>query len=341
MLGLKVTLEHAQKVKEYLLQHDIFDKRYAIAREDGLITFPVIRQFNTPFDFDVDFIEMELDERQLTQSLKDALKSHLTEAEQQELVSGFDIVGSIAIIEVPDALLMKEQLIGEKILQNNRAIKTVLKKVGGHQGVYRTQAMALVAGEDTRETTVMENGVRLKVNVETAYYSVRMSTERARIAKLIKPGERVMCLFSGVGPYPIVFSKHTPASEIVGIEINPAGHELAVENVAKNRCLNVRLLCGDAHEIMPKLDEKFDRFTMPLPHTADEFLDEVLALSHPGTVIHFYAFLEEGAFNTAIPKLREMCARHGFVLGRYDVIKVGQHSPRVWRICIDAEVAKE
>lgn len=203
--------------------------------------------------------------------------------------------------------------------------------------------MALIVGEDTRETTVMENGVRLRVNVETAYYSVRMSTERARIAKLVKLGERILCLFSGIGPYPVIFSRHTEASEIVGIEINPAAHELAVENVAKNRCLNVRLICGDAHEVLPKLaetKEKFDRITMPLPHTADEFLDSVMSVSHPGTVIHFYTFLEDGAFNSAIPRLREACSRNGFELARYDVVKVGQHSPRVWRICVDLELGR-
>jgi tRNA (guanine37-N1)-methyltransferase len=343
MLGLKVEVEHAQRVKQYLIDHNLFDKKYSIRRDEKSIIFPVTREFSPPFDFDVDFTDIELDERALAQSLRDAIVPHLTEEERDLVRTAYDIVGSIAIIDIPNELVPKERLIGEKILENNKTVRTVLKKVGGHEGVYRTQTMECIAGEDTRETTVIENGIKLHVNVEEAYYSIRMATERKRIAQMIKPGEHVLCLFSGIGPYPITFSRLTAAADIAGIEINPKAHELALENLAKNRCLNVRLFCGDAHEIMPRLaetGEKFDRFTMPLPHTADEFLDDVLSLAKPGSVIHFYDFLEEEHFNTAVPKLRAFIERHGFTLARYDVVKAGQHAPRVWRICVDAELGK-
>jgi tRNA G37 N-methylase Trm5 len=99
------------------------------------------------------------------------------------------------------------------------------------------------------------------------------------------------------------------------------------------------LLCGDAKEIIPKLvaaGERYDRITMPLPHTADEFLDVAVSISKPGTIIHFYTFLEEGTFNSAVPVVREACERNGYSLVKYDVVKVGQHAPRIWRICVDA-----
>jgi tRNA G37 N-methylase Trm5 len=66
----------------------------------------------------------------------------------------------------------------------------------------------------------------------------------------------------------------------------------------------------------------------------------VMRVSKVGSVIHFYAFLEDDAFNKYVPKLRDIAMRHGFSLVRYDVIKAGQHAPRVWRICIDAELGK-
>ena len=265
----------------------------------------------------------------------------LSDGEMDDLITAFDIVGSIAIIEIPEALEGKEKLIGEQLMTANKNVTTVLKKIGGHEGEYRTQRMVCVAGEDTRETEVIENGVRLRVNVEEAYYSVRMSTERRRILELIKSGERILCLFSVVGPYPIVFSKHSQASELVGIEINPVAHQLAVENVALNRCTNVHLLQGDAHEIIPHLadGQTFDRVTMPLPHTAADFLDDVLTVSKPGTVIHFYSFQHESEFEKAVDILRAALRRHGKQLGEYSVVKAGQHAPRVWRVCVDMTVA--
>lgn len=343
MLGLKAALPYAQEVKQYLVRHGLFDKRYGLVREQDAVIFPVAREFTPPFDFDVEFVQMDADERERGQSLRDALASVLTPEEQAQARAAYDMVGSIAIIDIPPGLEVREQLVGQKILELNKNIKTVLKKVGGHTGTFRTQRMACIAGEDTRLTTVVENGVRLKVDVEETYYSIRMSTERRRILDQIRPGEHILCLFSGVGPYPVTFSVHSQAERIVGVEINPKAHELALENAAKNRCTNVRLLCGDAHEVIRRLaanGERFDRVTMPLPHTAHEFLPSVLSVSRPGTVIHYYTFLPEGDFNKAIPLLRQALARAGYALERYDVVRAGQHAPRIWRICVDAVVGR-
>jgi tRNA (guanine37-N1)-methyltransferase len=339
MLGLKVTFQYAQEVKRYLVEHGLFDKRYRLERSGDSIIFPITREFTPPFNFEVEFLQAEGAERPPAMGLREALKSVLTIEEYDALRAAYDIVGGIAIIEIPDLLVPKERIIAEKLMEVNKTVKTVLKKVGGHEGTFRTQRMQCIGGEDTRETVVIENNVKLKVNVETAYYSVRMATERKRILQQIKPGERILCLFSGIGPYPITFSAHTLAGDIVGVEINPAAHQLATENIAKNRCTNVRLICGDAKEVIPKLataGERFDRITMPLPHNADEFLDAAVSVSKPGTVIHFYAFLDEGAFNKSVVTVREACERNGYSLVKYDVVRVGQHAPRVWRICVDA-----
>jgi tRNA (guanine37-N1)-methyltransferase len=341
MLGMKVAQERAQEAKQYLIAHDLLDKRYHLAREKGSVIFPVVREFTGPFEFDVEFVEADLAEQERHGSLRDALAPTLSEMERERLISSYDIVGSIAIIEVEDELLPKAQLIAQALMRVNPGVKTVLRKVGGHEGERRTQRMELLAGEDTRIATVVESGVRLRVHVEEAYYSVRMSTERLRIAKMARTGERILCMFSGVGPYPIVLSKNTQASEIVGIEINPIAHELAVENVAANRCTNVHVLLGDAHEVVPRLASEgrvFDRITMPLPHTAHEFLEEAAGVSCPGTVIHYYSFRHEREFELAPSVLRAALEHAGKKLDSYALVRAGQHAPRIWRVCVDGVV---
>ncbi|MBR9700681.1 hypothetical protein GOV11_02345 [Candidatus Woesearchaeota archaeon] len=341
MLGVKAPFRHAEIVKGYLLEHDLLAKGYVPVKTDDGIIFPVTREFSPPFEFDIEFIDFQSEERDLKVSLREGLKSKLSDEELVLLKTAFDSVGSIAILEIPPELVTKERMIGEALMAQNKQILTVLKKTGIREGEYRTQPLACIAGKDTRETTVIENGVRLKVDVEHAYYSIRMATERRRILQKIKPEEDILCLFSGVGPYPILFSNHSEADRIVGIEINPAAHELAMENVAKNRCTNVRLLEGDAHEIITKLaanGEAFDRITMPLPGSAIEFLDDVLSVSKTGTVIHLYAFLQEGEFNSIIPLLLDAFERNRKKMGSYEFAKAGQHAPRVWRVCVDITV---
>lgn len=341
MRGLKVPFQQAEIVKKYLLERNLLDKRYAPTSHADGIVFPIVREFGPPWDFDVDFIETEVEERVQARSLKAELGGVLPEEELALLVTSFDTIGSIAIIEIPEELAHRAQVIGETLLAVNKNITTVLKKAGGRQGTFRTQPLEHVAGNETRETTVVENGARLKVNVEDAYYSPRMSTERKRIVEMIRPGEDVLCLFSGVGPYPVIFSRHSRAERILGVEINPAAHELAMENAARNRCTNVRLLCGDAHDIVPRLaarEDRFDRITMPLPGNAREFLDDALSVSKKGTVIHYYTFKEEGSFEDAVTELQNAFGRKGFSLGSWEIVKAGQHAPRIWRICVDAVV---
>ncbi len=339
MIGLKVPFREAEKVKQYLVDNNLLDKSFSVLHQADGIVFPVVREFGPPWDFDVEFVREEAQERLVPCSWKEAIEPLLSNEEKEHLRTAFDQVGSIAIIEIMPELESKQKVLAEKLLEMNPSIKTVLKKAGGRSGTFRLQPLEFLAGEDTRIATVIENGIKLRVNVEDAYYSVRMATERKRIAEMIKPGEDILCLFSGVGPYPITFSVHTSADRIVGVEINPQAHQLALENIGKNRCTNVRLLRGDAKDIVPKLhDEKFDRITMPLPESAMDFIELVLSVTKKGGTIHCYTFEQEGEFDRAISTLRRVVEKKNRRLLSYEVIKAGQHAPRVWRICIDAVI---
>ena len=194
--------------------------------------------------------------------------------------------------------------------------------------------MVHLAGKRTTETIHRENGVRLKLDVERVYFSARTSTERKRVSDMVKPGERVLVMFSGCAPYPCVISKNSEAEMIVGVEINPEGHRYGLENVKMNRLDNVQLYCGDVRKVVPGLG-KFDRIVMPLPHTAEEFLDVALSASRSGTVIHFYTFLEEeGIPDVGVKKFSDACA--DFKVLSWN--KCGQFSPNTFRVCIDLRI---
>src|SRR3989338_1865195 len=113
--------------------------------------------------------------------LKQLLGSKLTKKELRHLRTSYDVIGSIAIIEIPKELKKKEKIIGEAILKLRKEVKTVCKKAGIHQGKYRTQKLKIIAGEKTKETVYRENGCLMKLNVEKVYFSPRLSTERKRI----------------------------------------------------------------------------------------------------------------------------------------------------------------
>ena len=267
------------------------------------------------------------------------MADELSEEELGTLKTAHDMVGSIAIIEIPESLVDKETIIADAFLHSHKSIKTVVKKAGEHEGAFRTQRMQHLAGDHTLETVHTELGVKLKMNVEQVYYSTRSSTERKRVYEQIVPGENVLVMFSGCGPFPLAIARNTEAKRVVGIELNPMAHAYGLQNVQLNKLDNVELLEGDVRMIVPKLGETFDRIIMPLPHTASDFVDLLPSVSKPGTIIHLYDFEDEpGFYEKAAAKLESACQNANIKCEILTVVKCGQFSPHRFRVCVDFKI---
>ncbi len=249
------------------------------------------------------------------------------------------MVGDILIIEAPSKLKNQKQ-IANKLLKEHKNITTVVKKSGIHHGKYRLQKYTHLAGQRKKETEHKENKVRLKLNIEKAYFSPRLATERLRIAKQVKKGEAVLIMFSGIAPYPLVIAKNAQPKEIYGIEINPPAHKYALENLELNKTKNIKLFKGDVRKIMPKLKNKFDRIAMPLPKGAEGYLDLALKSIKKKGIIHFYDFQEEKNIpQSSIEKITQACRKQKKKFKILKVVKCGQYSPRKYRICVDFKIS--
>lgn len=271
-------------------------------------------------------------------TLKEALKQKLTEEELSHLISSFDSVGDIVIIEIPQVLEKKEKIIAETLLELLKNFKTVLKKSGIRYGKYRRQKLIYLAGENKKVTIHKESNSRLKLNVETCYFSPRLSNERLRIAKIVKPKEKILVMFSGIAPYPIVIARNTGASDITGVELNPEAHKYALENLKLNKAENkIKLYKGDVKKIVPKLG-KFDRILMPAPKNADLFLGTAIKASKKGTIIHLYCFATEEETKNYAELIKKECTKLKKKCKIQNTIKAGVHKPRVYRWCIEFKV---
>jgi len=271
--------------------------------------------------------------------LKGALKKKLTGKELGMLPRAFDIIGSIAIIDIPKELLHREKTIANALLNQHSNVKTVLKKAGRVKGRLRTRKLQWIAGEKAKETEHRENGVRIKLNVETCYFSPRMSNDRLEIAGKVKKGENVLVLFSGVAPYALVIAKNSPAKHIVAVEINKIASKYAKENVHLNRMHNVEILQGDVNKVLPKLKNKkikFDRIMMARPQLKDTFLQPALAVAKKNCIIHFHDFLmEEQIPDIAYEKIKSECKKAKRSCRILGWKRAGEIAPYKWRIRVD------
>jgi tRNA (guanine37-N1)-methyltransferase len=272
--------------------------------------------------------------------LKKRLAESLSERELGCLVGAYDVVGDIAVVIIPEELTAKEQSIAEAILASNTRIKVVAKRTGQYGGEFRTMPLQILAGENRKETEVKEFGIRLLVNPETVYYSVRSGNERKRIASLVAPGESVLVLFSGVAPFPLIIARYSQAGSIIGIEKNPQAHAYAVENLHRNKKhKNIHLYPGDVQEVVPALAATFDRVIMPLPTRGEEFLACALQALKADGFLHFYDMQRRELFGQSIEKIDRASAAENRQVISSTIIRSGHCAPNIFRICIDAQIS--
>ncbi len=223
--------------------------------------------------------------------LKKALEGVLTVQEAAELYSAFDQIGDILVIRIPDSLLSKKKIIGETLLENVRTARSVFYQSSDVEGDFRTRNLEIIAGQDNTETEYKEFGCRFKVDVEKAFFSPRLSTERDRIAQLVQDGEVIINMFGGVGMFSIIAAKKKKCT-VYNIDLNPHAARLCEENIRLNKKLAGAIIsiCGDAAQVVKdQLQDKGDRTLMLLPERSDEFLDSAISATKSGGVIHYYS----------------------------------------------------
>ncbi len=341
MLSATTELKHAQKVKEYLVKHNLVNLDFFPVKELGRIYFPIIKKVKVPSAEVVD-TKFSFPAKRHEPSLEELLSKVLSKTELELLPKSQEIIGKLMILEIPVELQHKEKQIAQAFLKANKSIETIVRKSEFHFGVYRTRKVKVLAGKNTTETIHSENGIKIKLDIEQAYFSARLAHERLRIAQLVKAGEEVLVMFSGVAPYPLVIARNSKARIIYGIEINPSAHLYALQNVELNNFGHrIIIYLGDVRSVVPKhfRGKRFNRIVMPLPKTGEEFLDVALPLVKKKGMIHLYAFLPEEAIALEKKRITELCAKRGYGVKILDAVKCGQFSPKLFRVCFDMRVS--
>jgi len=89
-----------------------------------------------------------------TMSLADVLEGKLAPRFMAFFARSLDIVGKIAVVEVPQELRPLRAVLGDGILTLNKNVKTVLAKQGAVSGTYRLRRMEVITGKlDTTRFT--------------------------------------------------------------------------------------------------------------------------------------------------------------------------------------------
>jgi tRNA (guanine37-N1)-methyltransferase len=285
-----------------------------------------------------EIIDIELEPmKKVPHNFSEILKDELTSEEIENLRTSFDTIGDIVILEIPDDLLSKKQIIGDAALKFTKKQAIYMKK-SAIKGTIRIRDLEFLAGTDDSITIHKEHGVRLKLDVKEVYFSPRLATERIRVSNSVKDGEKILDMFCGIGPFPILIAKNHDV-DITAVDINEAAIKYLNENIKLNKLKGtVKAYCGDVREVSESFNCKFDRIIMNLPGLAYTFLDVAVNLIEDGGIINYYEFSD--SYEQGIKRLESACKQVGKEVEIINTRKVKSTSPGEWHVAIDGKIKK-
>jgi tRNA (guanine37-N1)-methyltransferase len=262
-------------------------------------------------------------------SLRSLLLDKLPPEKLALLPKGFEVIGDIAIINIPPTLDKEKYLIAEALSIQRKDIKTVLRKLNKIEGSARVADFERLLGNRTT-TLHRENGCVFQLDVTRTFFSGKMYYERERIAQKVEDGEDVLVLFAGVGPFLIPIKKKRNVS-ITGLDNNRDACTFLWKNLERNH-IEANIILGDARNMNNLFRNEFDRIVMPAPYGQDFFLDMAQFILRPGGCVHFYTFKKD----FEIPHFRRLLEEKGWHIdfSRH----CGDVAPRVKRYVFDLQL---
>jgi tRNA (guanine37-N1)-methyltransferase len=349
-LGLIVKRHLGESAIHALAALHLINTDLKIMEEEGFIHIPLSRvltgketeelhqsidEFKTT---SIDFASRLRRPKTLIEALDEKIPPHLL----VNLPRSFDIVGNIAILEIPSEIHDYSKLVGEALMEINKGIQTVMAKASAVGGPFRLRELEIIAGNKKTETMHRENGCTFLLDVSKVYFSPRLAYEHHRVANQTKDNEKVIDMFAGVGPFSILIAKTHMNTVVHAIDINPYAIHYIQESARINKIADrIVPILGDANDVInDRLSRIADRIIMNLPEKASQFLDAALkALKPSGGIIHFYTFYGgEKTTKAAEDMLKDAIQNLGGKVKSISGKIVKPSAPNEWLICIDAEV---
>jgi tRNA (guanine37-N1)-methyltransferase len=273
---VRVEPRAGEETRQRLADVDLVDGTRRITEDEGWLYIPVTDSDGVPADLEV--VSFEAPDREPETTPGDILAFD----------PSYERLGDVIIVdEEPD----RAREIADAVVESDLPASTVLNRASKIRGETRVREWDVVAGAAT-ETVHREYGHEFAVDLAEVYFSPRLATERHRVVEQVEPGERVVDMFAGVGPFAIPAAAR--GAEVVAVDVNEHAIASLRENAERNGVSDrITAIHGDVREVATDYENRADRLIMNLPHRADEFLETAVALAGDEAVIHYYDIQHE------------------------------------------------
>ena len=349
--AIKVPLKYAQEIKLIINKKNLINNSCKLKKDKHFIYFPIINFDNkknllTNNNLKLKNLKIIIKDFEEYEKKIKTYKENLDIPKnlKKYLPTSYDIIGNIVLIKLPTELLEYKKNIGESILKSKKNIETICL-VKSIEGELRTRNMEIISGKKQTKTIHKEFGLEFFVDVKDTYFSPRLANERKRIASLVKRGETVVDMFTGVAPFAVMIAKYSKAKTIYAVDKNKKAISLAQQNIKMNKVVDKITLFNDNSKNIGKILEKekkvADRIIMNLPFSAHKFFAYAIDIISENCIIHYYTIIKEDEIENAIKDLKKIAKIKNVKITSYNINKIKSYSPREFYIGIDITVKKK
>ena len=214
------------------------------------------------------------------------LASHLrargfTTREIERAPTAWGVVGDVVLVEFPAACRRREA-VAAALLELHGNAHTVLSREG-IEGRCREPTVAVVAGEGPTETVHREHGVTYALDLAAVMFSPGNQAERARMGRVVSPGEHVFDMFAGIGYFALPMA--VAGARVTATEINPDAFDYLLENRDRNDVQDrISPYLADCRTVRTAADR------VVLGHyDGPAYLESALDALRPGGTLHCHA----------------------------------------------------
>ncbi|NLA99621.1 MAG: SAM-dependent methyltransferase [Methanomicrobiales archaeon] len=233
---------------------------------------------------------------------------------------GYHLVGDVAVLH-GDAPTEEELA---AIVSHCRPRGVV--RVKGFTGEMRIPDVEILYGT-AGEVQHREQGCTFFLDPTKVMFAQGNRDEKARIAALARPGERIADMFSGIGYFTIPAA--ASGGRVHAMEINPIAFEYLQRNIMANRVADrVTAEAGDCRELLSGV---YDRVLMG-HFDAPSMLADALAHVRAGSVLHVHSI------GDASETIRERVREAGFSAA-VTLRRVKKYGPHAWHMVQDVTIS--
>lgn len=268
------------------------------------------------------------------QEIRKRLSVLLNDDEIESLPRAYELVGDIALINIPEILVSKKSQVA-RTYRDVLGVRSVMEKKG-ISGEFREPGHTLLSGTDT-VTVHKENGIRYKIDLKMLMFSAGNINERIRMSRLRDVG-LVVDMFAGIGYFSLPIAKYT-GSRVMALEKNPASYEYLVQNIKMNRLEgNMNALNIDCRDYV---GESAKRIIMGYVRTTDEYLQKAFSIADDGCIVHYHQTAPSADYEGTIRReIREQSSRSGAEVEFIGSRIVKKYSPGIVHAVMDFVIKK-